>query len=87
MNSTIALSKAEVTPTRGPKVVPSRLPLSINGYASDLGEVQQVNARLDVTRTTDAVVARVGADDRPHSAFPLVKLVGAAGFEPATARV
>ena len=46
-------------PTRGRR----RYPLSINGYASDLGEVQLVTARLDVTRTSDAVVAKVGADD------------------------
>ena len=46
-----------------------------------------MTTRLGVTRTTDAVVAKVDADDRVHFAFPLVKPVGAAGFEPATARV
>ena len=51
------------------------------------GRVQLMTTRLGVTRTTDAVVAKVDADDRVHFAFPLVKPVGAAGFEPATARV
>ena len=61
--------------------------LLIDGYASDLEKVQLMTTRLGVTRTTDAVVTKVDADDRVHFAFRLVKAVDAAGFEPATARV